>query len=251
MVFYHNLNPILLDLGPLQIRWYGIMYVIAFVITYFYLKWASDKGKIKLTISEIESFLAWIIVGMLIGARVFEVLFYNLPYYLNSPLKVFAIWQGGLSFHGGLVGIIIVSLIYCYHKKINFLNMADILSVPAILGQALGRIGNFINGELPGRITSLPWGTQFPGFSGFRHPSQLYEMGYDFVIFGILFFKRNKNYKHGTIFALFLILYSFFRFFTEFVREPTTMVGVLTMGQALNVPMFIFGIWLIWWVNRK
>jgi phosphatidylglycerol:prolipoprotein diacylglycerol transferase len=156
-----------------------------------------------------------------------------------------------LSFHGGLLGGLIAGYLFARRRKIKFLNLCDICIVPIALGQALGRVGNFINGELFGRITNVPWAVKFPGAEGYRHPSQLYEAAYDVVIFLVLLSLRKKKMANGSLLALFLILYSVFRFITEYFREPTAFVGPLTLGQALNIPMFVAGIALLYWVRRK
>jgi len=141
--------------------------------------------------------------------------------------------------------------LFARKKKINFLYLCDIFIVPLALAQALGRIGNFINGELYGTITNLPWGVKFPSAEGFRHPSQLYEAFYDIVIFSFLFVQRNKKHASGYLFAWFLVLYSVFRFLTEFVREPEVMIGPITLGQLFNVFMFVGGIGLFWYLKKK
>lgn len=252
MVFYHNIDPTILSLGPLEIRWYGIMYVITFLITYHYLLQAIRHKKINLTTEDVDDIILWPTIGLLLGARLFEVIIYNPAYYLQNPLMIFAIWKGGLSFHGGLLGAIVAAIIICRKKHIGVMQLGDIIIIPLALGQALGRLGNFINGELYGRITNAWWGMNFGneldsmGNHVFRHPSQLYEMSYDLIIFGILMLIRNKNLKQGTMIAIFLILYSIFRFFTEFVREPNYLIGPLTPGQLLNIPMLIIGVWLVY-----
>ena len=244
-MFYHNLNPIILDIGPLEIRWYGVMWVLGFLVTYFYVRAAARKKVIKLSDKDVDDLVILLTIAILIGARIFEVLFYRPSYYFSNPLQIIAIWKGGLSFHGGLVGAIIGMWWYCRRKKLSVLKMCDVFVVPLALAQAFGRIGNFINGELYGRVTSLPWGMKFPSAEGFRHPSQLYAMTYNLVIFGILYPLRNKKYREGTLLAWFLILYPIFRFLNEYVREPDFMIGPLTPGQVLNIPMFLAGLWLL------
>jgi len=244
-VFFHNLNPIIFDFGPLEIRWYGLMWVLGFLVTYFYVRTAARKKIISLSDKEVDDLVILLTVAILIGARLFEVLVYRPSYYFSNPLQILAIWRGGLSFHGGLVGIIAGMWWYCKKKKLSFLKLADVFVVPLALAQAFGRIGNFINGELWGRITNVPWAFKFPNAEGFRHPSQLYEVGYNLVIFGILYPLRNKKYREGTLLAWFLVLYSVFRFLNEFVREPDYLLGPLTPGQWLNIPMLLAGLWLL------
>ncbi len=250
MVFYHSINPVILDLGPLEIRWYGVMYVIAFIITYLYLKNSVKEGRIKLTEDDVDWYMVIVTVSLIIGARVFEVLFYEPSYYFANPSRIIAIWQGGLSFHGGLIGIILASYLFCRKKGVTFFELADVMVVPLALGLAFGRIGNFINGELYGRITNVPWAVKFPSAEGFRHPSQLYESAKNIVIFLTLFSLRNKKFPNGYLFALFLTMYSAFRFLIEFVREPTVMLGPLTLGQLFNIPMFAVGVWMMYRLKK-
>lgn len=251
MVFEHTLNPVIVDLGPLEIRWYGLMWALGFLVLYWYIRKAAREGLIKLTNDEIDSLLVWLTIGTLLGARLFEVFIWEWQYYSANPAEIIMIWHGGLSFHGGLVGAIIAGYWFCRRKKIPFLNLCDVCFVPVTLGLMFGRIGNFINGELWGRITSLPWAFKFPGAEGYRHPSQLYEAAYSLLLFGILWTVRKKKWTNGSVFALFLMLYAVFRFIAEYFREPTTYIGPFTLGQALNIPMFVFGIVLWFWVRRK
>jgi len=250
MVFYHNLNPIIFSIGSLEVRWYGLMYVLSFIVVYFYARAAVKHKKLPITYKDLDDLMIWLVAALIIGARLFEVVFYNPSYYLSNPSEIIAIWHGGLSFHGGLAGVLIAGYAFSKRKKISFLQMCDVFVVPLALAQVFGRIGNFINGELYGRVTSLPWGVKFPSAEGFRHPSQLYEAAYDLVIFGFLFFQRNLKRKPGYLLGWFLVLYSIFRFFTEFVRAPEIMIGPLTMGQCLNIPMFILGVYLLYRIKK-
>ncbi|MBI4451314.1 prolipoprotein diacylglyceryl transferase [Candidatus Woesearchaeota archaeon] len=250
MTWVHSLDPVLLHLGPLQIRWYGLMYVLAFLFAYWYVRREIRQGRSELTLPQLDSLLTLSVIGLLVGARVFYVLIYNASYYAAHPLEVFAVWAGGLSFHGGLFGGLIAGWLFCRTHKLSFLKTADLFIVPVALGQAFGRLGNFINGELPGRITSLWWGVKFPNVEGFRHPSSLYEAAYDILIFSVLYPLRTKQWRPGSLLALFLMMYAAFRFVTEFVREPEIMIGPLTMGQLLNIPMFIAGA-AIWYATRQ
>jgi phosphatidylglycerol:prolipoprotein diacylglycerol transferase len=251
MVFEHALNPVLVQLGPLQIRWYGVMWALAFLLLYWYVHRAAREGLIKLSDDDIDWLMVWLTIGTLVGARIFSVFVWDWPYYAANPIEIIKIWHGGLSFHGGLLGSVIAGYWFAKRRKIPFLNLCDVCFVPVALGLAFGRIGNFINGELWGRITDVSWAVKFPGAEGYRHPSQLYESFYSFVLLGILYGLRMKKWPHGSVFALFLMLYAVFRFITEFFREPTAMIGPLTLGQALNVPMFIGGLALWFWIRGK
>ncbi|MEK6903698.1 MAG: prolipoprotein diacylglyceryl transferase [Nanoarchaeota archaeon] len=245
MTFMHNINPVLVSLGPLEIRYYGLFYAFGFLITYLFLRHAVKQKKIPLCLEELDTFLIYLMMGTVIGARLFEVIFYNPAYYLAHPLKIIAVWEGGLSFHGGLLGIFLAVFLFSKKKNISWLALADLIVIPAALALALGRLGNFMNGELYGRVTSVPWGMQFPGVEGFRHPSQFYESAKNIFIAGILLWQSKKGKQEGYLFGLFLFLYGILRFLVEFVREPQVFVGPLTMGQALSVPVMILGIYLI------
>jgi phosphatidylglycerol:prolipoprotein diacylglycerol transferase len=255
-LFVHDINPVLLAIGPFEIRYYGLFYVIIFLYTYFYLIYLSKHKKIGLGRNDVESLMIWLTLGLIIGARLFEVLFYSPSYYLSDPLEVFAIWKGGLSFHGGLVGIIIAGYLFVRSRKISFFELADIMVLPLSIGLALGRLGNFINGELYGRITDVAWCFKFQAAEGCRHPSQLYEAAKNIVIFATLAAISSssglrKRLKPGTLLAIFLMMYAVLRFFIEFVREPEVMIGPLTIGQAFNIVMFIAGAGLIYFLYHR
>lgn len=255
MVFYNNFNPIIATLGPFEIRWYGVMYVVAFVIAYFMILYLARQRKVKLTVEQLSDLIAYVIVGMILGARTFYVLFYNLSFYLTNPLEIFAVWHGGLSFHGALLGIILAGYLFCRRKKINFYDIADIAVIPAALGMSLGRIGNFINGELYGRITDVPWAVKFSGVDGFRHPSQLYESFYDLVIFLVLWAMKDRRLPKGTLFWSMIAMYGLFRFVAEFFRQPDAQLGFvyagLSMGQLLSLPMFLVGAGALIYLLKK
>ncbi|MEM4253961.1 MAG: prolipoprotein diacylglyceryl transferase [Candidatus Woesearchaeota archaeon] len=249
-MFEHSINPVFLSIGPIEIRWYGIMWAVAFLFVYWYVRRAARKGLVMLSDDDVDWLMVWLIVGVILGARLFEVFVWEPGYYFANPAEIIAIWHGGLSFHGGLVGGLVAGYFFARRKKVGFLRLCDICIVPIALGQVFGRIGNFINGELWGRITSVPWAVKFPGAEGFRHPSQLYEALYDLVIFLVLLPLAGRKHHDGFIFGLFLVLYSIFRFVTEFFREPTAYVLGLTLGQALCIPMLVFGIWLLFYSKK-
>jgi phosphatidylglycerol:prolipoprotein diacylglycerol transferase len=249
-MFEHALNPILVELGPLQIRWYGVMWALSFLTLYWYVRKSARERLIALNDEDIDWLMVWLVMGTLLGARIFEVFVWEPEYFFANPGEILKIWHGGLSFHGGFLGGLIAGYLFARKRKVSFLNLADVCIVPITLGQAFGRMGNFINGELWGRITTVPWAVRFPYVDGYRHPSQLYEAAYDFVIFGILWSFRKKKLPQGSLLALFLMLYAVFRFITEYFREPTTYIGPLTLGQALNIPMLIAGV-ALWLAVRK
>lgn len=251
MTFIHNLSPALVKLGPLEIRWYGLMYVLAFLVTLYYLRKASREQRTPLSYDEIDDLLTWLVIALIVGARLFAVFFWEPIYYLAHPWEILAVWKGGLSFHGGLLGVFIAGAVFCKRKKIDFLDLCDVIIVPLALGQAFGRFGNFMNSELYGPTTQLPWGVNFLGETNsagnllFRHPTMLYELLYDLVIFLVLLLMSKRQWKRGTIFGTFLVLYAIFRSLTELIRVEDIYVGPLTMSQALNIPMLVAGVYFL------
>ncbi|MGC9337761.1 MAG: prolipoprotein diacylglyceryl transferase [Candidatus Cloacimonadia bacterium] len=244
MIKYPDINPTIFEIGPFEIRWYSLMYIISFIIAYFWLKRKYRKRGVGLKENEFESLFFYIILGVLIGGRLGYVVFYNLKEYLQNPLEIFAVWHGGMSFHGGMIGTIFFTYLFARHHKYNFYKLADPAVVIAPLGLALGRLGNFINAELYGRPTNLPWGMLFPGETQPRHPSQLYELLFEgIILFLILFFMEKKKPKDGVLFWSFLFFYGIFRLFIEFFREPDPqlgfIIGFLTMGQILCLAMIL------------
>src|SRR3989344_5403704 len=254
-MFIHNINPVLLRLGPFEIRYYGLIFVLGFVMAYFILNYLAKKKKLSLNKDDTADFLLYIIIGTVLGARTLYVVVYNLPFYLSNPFEIIAVWHGGLSFHGGLIGAAIAGFYFCKRKKIDFYEIADISVIPLALGLALGRLGNFINGELYGRITDVPWAVKFPDAEGFRHPSQIYESIKNLIIFFALWVIKDKNLPKGFMFWLFVTMYGSFRFLIEFFREPDPQLGYFfnyfTMGQFLTFAMFLFGSFMIYRVTRK
>ncbi|MDP7141209.1 MAG: prolipoprotein diacylglyceryl transferase [Candidatus Woesearchaeota archaeon] len=254
-MFYHNINPILFSLGPFQIRYYGIIYVLGFVIAYFLINYIIKKKGLDITKDDVTDLLFYLLIGVILGSRLFYVLVYNPKYFLAHPLDIFAIWHGGLSFHGGFIGSIVATLIFCKKKKVSFLELGDIIVIPLSIALALGRIGNFLNGELYGRVTNLPWAVKFKGAEGFRHPSQIYESLKNLFIFSVLWTLNKKNLPKGYLFSIFILMYSSLRFFVEFVRVPDSQLGFiifgLSMGQVLSVIMFIGGLVLLKAIKPK
>ncbi|MFO8111985.1 MAG: prolipoprotein diacylglyceryl transferase, partial [Desulfosalsimonadaceae bacterium] len=187
---YPMIDPVIFEIGPLQVRWYGLMYIIGFACAYLILLYLSRRRVFRIDRNEIEDLLVYGIIGLLLGARVGYCLFYNLEFYLANPLKILAVWEGGLSFHGGLIGLVIAGAVFARIRKKSFLMLVDMGAVAATPGLFFGRIGNFINGELYGRVTDVPWGMVFPGAGPYpRHPSQLYEALLEgLVLFAVLFF---------------------------------------------------------------
>jgi len=251
MAFVNNLDPVLFSFGFLTIHWYGVLYALGVFFVYWYARREIRQGRFRTTLDAFDSVFFWIVLGMLVGARLFEVLFYSPGYYFANPARILAIWQGGLSFHGGLIGAALAAWWWGKRKGIAFLHLADTIIVPAAFAQALGRLGNFFNQELPGRIWDGPWAVIYPRIDEFpRHPVQIYEIVYNLIVFAILYALRKKQLPAGSLLAIFLMLYSVFRFIVEFFKEPEVFFAGLALGQWLSVLMFTAGVWL-WFRIRK
>lgn len=258
MLEFPNIKPYIFKIGPIQLRWYGLMYLIGFVSSYVLVKKQIEKRNLVIAKEQLESFYFSIIVGLIIGARLGYVLFYNFLYYLNNPLDIFAVWHGGMSFHGGLIGVIVAGIFFSRKHGIPLLQIGDLVTATAPIGLFCGRMGNFINGELYGRVTDVPWGMVFPeGGSMTRHPSQLYEAFFEGpLLFVILWFMKDRIRSDGMIVGLFLICYGTIRFIIEFFREPDSQLGLIvgpfSMGQALSSTMALAGMVMVGILrNRK
>lgn len=238
-MWIHNLNPTLLSFGPLEIRWYGLVYVLGFFLALWWMLRLQKKNRLELTKDQIWDLSFWLLLGVLIGSRLFEI-FWEPRYYLTNPLNLFKIWQGGMSFHGGFVGVILACWFYCKKNKIDFWKMVDILSIPIMFALALGRIANFINGELVGRVWNGKWCVVFPDYdSQCRHPSILYAAAYRFLIFGeLLWLSFWKEFKPGFIFWNFVFLEGLGRFIVDFYREDILYIG-LSIGQWFSLVMIL------------
>ena len=253
-----HIDPILVELGPIRVTWYGLMYVFGFFASYLLVRYQMKKKDFGVSKLEVENLYFYLILGLIIGARLGYVLFYDIKMYLKDPLEIFAIWHGGMSFHGGLIGVLLVGILFSWKNKKSFWKIADLFIVTAPIGLGLGRIGNFINGELYGRVTQVPWAMIFPTDKDLlpRHPSQLYESALEGgVLFLILWFLKDKKLPTGGLLAIFLFLYGLFRFFVELFREPDPQLGFIlgpfTMGQTLSAFMIIGGIILFLYLRRR
>lgn len=254
MLNYPQFDPVMISLGPLQLRWYGMMYVFGILSGWLLGRYRATKPWNKMSPERMDDFLTWAILGVVLGGRIGYVLFYNPSFYLANPLKIFAVWEGGMSFHGGCLGVLLACWLFGRSHNMTFLEVGDFVSPLVPPGLFFGRIGNFINGELWGRYTDLPWAMPFPGAGGLpRHPSQLYEAALEGVLlFIIVWVYSAKPRPKGCVGALFLLGYGAFRFLVEFAREPDRQLGFvalhwMSMGQVLCLPMILFGAgWLIW-----
>ncbi|MDA9231571.1 prolipoprotein diacylglyceryl transferase [Rickettsiales bacterium] len=248
-------DPVIFSIGPLAVRWYSLAYILGIVFTYYVLK----KSKI-LDDKAMDSWLSWSIIGIILGGRLGYVLFYNFAFYLQNPIEIFYIWRGGMSFHGGLFGAIISMFLFAKKYKINFLELTDILSIAAPIGLFFGRIANFINMELYGRVTDSVFGVVFPLISyQKRHPSQLYEAFLEgilcFIILNLLAKFTQIKEKKGALSGLFLIIYASSRIFVEQFREPDQHIGFIfnyfTMGQLLSLPILFLGLFVFCLVSLR
>jgi phosphatidylglycerol:prolipoprotein diacylglycerol transferase len=251
------LDPVLLHIGPLQLRWYGLMYVLSFIITYFILRSETRRKQVPLTSEDLADLVFYGAMGVVLGGRLGYILFYKLGFYLSHPLQVFAVWEGGMSFHGGFLGVVLAFVLFSRRKKISFFTLIDMAAQCAPVGLGLGRIGNFINGELYGRQTDVPWGIIFPGGGELpRHPSQLYEALLEgLLLFLIVRLAARRSTITGVPAWTFCAGYGLFRFIVEFFRQPDEHIGFLlntfSMGQLLSFPMFILGSLMVYRLTRN
>ncbi|ABF14227.1 prolipoprotein diacylglyceryl transferase [Candidatus Palibaumannia cicadellinicola] len=278
-LFFPNINPVLLSFGPVSIHWYGIMYLVGFWFAIWMAMRYANKPDNDWNKREIEYLLHMCFIGLLIGGRIGYVLFYNLHFFLEKPLCLFKVWDGGMSFHGGLIGVIVMIFLFSCHTQRHFFQIADVIVPLVPFGLGLGRLGNFINGELWGRVTTNTyWAMLFPGsrdadkalmltnpqfrilFEQYgmlpRHPSQLYEMILEgIVLFCIIKIFSYKQRPMGSISGIFLICYGIFRLIVEFVRQPDAQLGLfhdmISMGQILSIPMIIAGVIILSWAYYR
>jgi len=250
-MFINNFDPVAFQILSIEIRWYSLAYIIGIIIGWFLCKKIFIKN---FNINQkFDDYVTYLIIGIIIGGRLGYIVFYNFNYYINNILDIFKIWEGGMSFHGGLIGIIIASILFAKKHNQDFFLYMDLVSLVAPIGIFFGRLANFINSELYGIPTEVPWAVTFIQIDNLsRHPSQLYEAILEgIILFSILLYFRKKNFleKPGLISGLFLIFYSIFRFFVEFFREPDQQLGYLifnlTMGQIISLIFILTGIFLV------
>ncbi|MBF0428163.1 MAG: prolipoprotein diacylglyceryl transferase [Magnetococcales bacterium] len=256
MISFPQIDPVLLHIGPLAIRWYGLMYTLTFVLGWFLLRIQVKRQSLGISSDALADLVMNTVLGVILGGRLGYILFYQFDYYLSNPMAMLRVWEGGMSFHGGLLGVLIAGYLFARQHQLSFLVLGDLLAVVTPVGLFLGRIGNFINGELWGRTTTLPWGVVFPGGGAEpRHPSQLYEAGLEgFFLFVLLWWLGGKPREPGFLGGVFLSGYAICRLLVEMVREPDAHLGFLalglTMGQWLTIPMLLIGIGLLYQAHK-
>ncbi len=262
---YPIVDPIAIEVGPLAIRWYGLAYMAGILLGWLYGRYLISRadlwgGKSPMTVSQGDDFLLWITLGIVLGGRLGFVLFYEPSYFWANPSEIPAVWNGGMSFHGGLLGVVIAVYLFARRNSINPLSLGDVASAATPFGLFFGRIANFINAEVVGRASDVPWAMVFPGAGDVpRHPSQLYEAALEgvllFIILAVATWRYKALTKPGTIFGLFLIFYGLFRSLVELVREPhlghPLDIGILTPGIVYSIPMILLGAWLVWRARTK
>ncbi|MFZ2727154.1 MAG: prolipoprotein diacylglyceryl transferase [Methylococcaceae bacterium] len=258
MLTYPQIDPVAIALGPIKVHWYGLMYLFGFVAVYLLGQYRAKQTWSPIKPEAIEDLVTWGAIGVILGGRIGYILFYNFAEFINNPIVLFKIWQGGMSFHGGMLGVFIAMYLFGKKQNCTMLQLTDIIAPLAPIGLGLGRIGNFINSELWGRPTDVPWAMIFPnGGDIARHPSQLYEAFLEGVIlFIILWIYSNKPRPTMTMTGLAVGLYGCFRFSVEFFRMPDAHLGFialdwLTMGQILSTPMIIIGSLMVYFANRN
>ncbi|ELM3615996.1 prolipoprotein diacylglyceryl transferase [Aeromonas sobria] len=254
---FSQIDPVAFSLGPLSVRWYGLMYLFGFAFAMWLAGRRADAPNSGWTRNEVSDLLFYGFLGVILGGRVGYVLFYNFDLFLADPTYLFKIWTGGMSFHGGLIGVITAMIWFAHKTKRHFFTVADFVAPLIPFGLGVGRIGNFLNGELWGRVTDVPWAIIFPeAGSEPRHPSQLYQFALEgVVLFIILNLFWRKNPPRGAISGMFLLFYGLFRFLVEFVRQPDSQLGLyfqeISMGQILSTPMIVVGALMIWVAYKR
>ena len=247
-----QIDPVALSIGSLQLRWYGLMYLAGFGLGWMLGRWRASRPGSGWTGPDVDDLLTCVMIGIILGGRLGYVLFYDLPVYINDPMEIVRIWNGGMSFHGGLLGVLGAFWYFARSRGRSFLEVSDFIAPLVAQGLFFGRLGNFINGELWGKVSDVPWAIVFPGAGpNPRHPSQLYEAALEgLILFFMVWIFSSKPRKTGAVSGLFALGYGIFRFAVEFVRMPDVQLGYLafgwlTMGQLLCVPLILAGLWLL------
>jgi phosphatidylglycerol:prolipoprotein diacylglycerol transferase len=259
MLVHPQFDPVAFSIGPIAVRWYGLMYLVGFVLFVALGRMRARRSFLTgWRASDVDDMLFYGVFGVILGGRLGYVLFYKPLYYAAHPLEIFAVWQGGMSFHGGFLGVLVALWVFARVRRKRWLEVTDFVAPLCPLGLAAGRLGNFINGELVGRVTDVPWAMVFPQVDNLpRHPSQLYQFALEGVaLFVILWLYASRPRPTGAVSGLFLAGYGTFRFLAEYTREPDSFLGYffdgyLTMGQILSLPMIVLGLGLMMWSYRR
>jgi phosphatidylglycerol---prolipoprotein diacylglyceryl transferase len=254
LIPFPSFDPVLVSIGPFAIRWYALAYICGILLGWLYARAiiANERywgGPAPMTVLDYDDFILWVTLGIILGGRAGYVLFYNLPHFLENPIEILQVWKGGMSFHGGFLGCVAAVIWFAHHRGVPTLSLGDVTCAVGPIGLLLGRLANFINGELWGRITDVPWAMIFPlGGPVPRHPSQLYEAGLEGLVLLVILFamvRAGALRRPGLILGSFAMIYAVMRSFCEFFREPDPQLGFLwahtTMGMLLCIPLFIFG----------
>jgi len=253
-IAFPAIDPVAFGIGPVVVRWYSLAYVLGIVLGWQYAMRLAKRTDGAVDRSHVDDFVVWATLGVILGGRLGYVLFYRPGYYFESPFEIVAMWKGGMSFHGGVLGVLTAMWFYCGRRQISRLSFTDLICAAAPIGLFFGRIANFINGELFGRVTDLPWAMVFPrGGPEPRHPSQLYEATLEglvlFTVLAMLIYAGNALRRPGLVTGVFFTGYGLARFVVEFVREPDahlgTLLGIATMGQFLSLPLIAIGLWMV------
>ena len=258
MLTYPDIDPVAFSLGPIKVHWYGLMYLVGFSAAWWLGRLRARQPGAPMNADQVSDLIFYCAIGAVLGGRIGYMLFYDFGALVENPLTLFKVWQGGMSFHGGLLGVIIGMWLFARKLGNTFWQIADFTAPLAPIGLGAGRFANFINGELWGRVTDVPWGMVFPHAGSLpRHPSQLYQMALEgVVLFLILWFYSRKSRPSGAVSGLFLLCYGSFRIFAEFFRQPDAHIGYiafgwLTEGQLLSLPMVLLGIGLLIWAHKR
>jgi len=258
MLSFPVIDPVAISLGPVKVHWYGIMYLVGFLAAWWLARLRSRRADSPLREQQVSDLIFYGALGVVLGGRIGYMVFYNSDQLMADPLSLFAVWQGGMSFHGGLIGVMLSLWLYGRKLGLSFFQVMDFTAPLVPIGLGAGRLGNFIGGELWGRVTELPWGMIFPNGGPLpRHPSQLYQFALEGVaLFCILWWFSAKPRPRGQVSAIFLLGYGTFRFLVEFVRQPDQHIGFiafgwLTEGQLLSLPMILIGLVIFFWASRS
>ncbi len=260
---FPDIDPVLVHIGPFALRWYALAYIAGILLGWLYARaiikferaWG---GRAPMTVADFDDFILWVTLGIILGGRIGYVLFYNPAHFAENPAEIVQLWKGGMSFHGGLLGCVLTVVLFARQRGLSILSLGDVTCAVGPIGLFLGRLANFINGELWGRPTDVPWAVEFPGAGPPRHPSQLYEAALEgLLLFAILalIIRAGALKRPGLVIGVFALGYGLFRSFAEFFREPDPQLGFLwgglTMGMLLSIPMMLAGLALIWHALRS